>query len=170
MHAMTAMSLNELSYLMKHKSVHINNSDLIFGKNFSTMNNYFKDRIGNDGYVLCVKGKISAESAKLFSQLDSLVKTGEHLIIEADIPNQDFIRYSVTGLEKAFKYLYHGLPDSDVFEGLDEAVLQDGQSASVEIICVPEFKRNMNLRVTSMRDTITFQSPDIKFVKLGGEK
>ena len=169
MYIVTTMSLDELGSLIREKRVSLDNGQLIFGQSEEAIDQYFKDRIGYNGYVIGLRGRINKASAEVFKQLDRGVSTGDKVILEAEIDEDDMIRYQVDGVTSAASALYYGMSVGDIHEQLDAARLYTSDGNGVEVLCVPFIKSSARVRVTSLvEDDINFNVEGITFVKLKG--
>lgn len=166
MFIVTTLSFDELGQLIREKQVSLDNGHLLFGASADVIDSYFKERIGYRGYVVGLRGRINPATAKVFSVMDRTVKTGGHVILEAEIEEQDMLRYSVDGISTAAAALAYGLPQDDVYEQLDEAMRKEASSDGIEVICVPYIKANGKVKVTSLTEDLAFNVEGITFVKL----
>lgn len=166
MYIVTTMSLDELSSLIRDKHVSLNNSHLLFGTDSGLVSKYFKDRIGSDGYVLGLRGRLNKTTAHLFANMDTKVNDGRKVILEAEVDEDDLIRLDVSGVSTAAEALEYGLEADDVIAQLDEAQVNAPGSSGVEVLCVPTIKANGKLRVTSLTDNLEFNVEGIAFVKI----
>ena len=167
MYIVTTLSYDELSRLIRDKKISLNNADLLFGYTTDGINKYFSERIGNTGYVVGLRGRINPTTAQVFAQLDKAVKSGDRVILEAEINEDDMISFTVDGINAAAEALAYGLPDEDIYNQLDHSQLsgQPGED-KIQVICIPHIKLENKLRVTSLREEIAFNLKGITFVKL----
>lgn len=166
MYIVTTLSLDELGTLIREKRVSLNNGRLLFGCDAETVDTYFKERIGYSGYVLGFRGRINKVTAGVFEQLDECVLDGSKVILEAEIDEDDMLRYRVKGIQQAADALCIGLTEDAVCEELDESEIVGDSSDGIEILCVPYIKGDSKVRVTSLNDELSFDVEGITFVKL----
>lgn len=171
MYIVTTMSYDDLAQLIRDKQISLNNADLLFGNNDDALNKYFKDRLGYDGYVVGLHGRLNSLMAGMFTHLDRDLtrRVGEHgrVILEAEIDESDMLRYSVSGINAAADALIYGLPEDEVFETLDEANIGASEKTTqLEVICVPYIKSNSKIRVASLAGDIEFAVEGITLVRL----
>lgn len=168
MFIVTTLSFDQLSHLIKDKQVSLDNGNLLFGQQTDIVDEYFRERIGYDGYVVGLCGRLNKTTASLFAKMDAGVKSGSRLVLEAEIDKDDVMRFKVEGVNAAAAALSYGLSGEDIYQQLDEAQQYPGDaSAPVEILCVPFIKANGKIRVTSMADdTVTFNVEGVTFVKM----
>lgn len=167
MFLVTTLSVDELSALIRDKQVSLDNGSLLFGQKTDIIDSYFKERIGYKGYVVGLRGRLNKTTANLFAELDRRVKSGESLILEAEIDEDDVTRYAVAGVNAAATALTYGLEQGDIYQQLDAAQRFGSPDGSVEILCVPFVKANGKVRVTSLVDDVTFNVEGVTFVKMG---
>lgn len=168
MYIVTTLSFEELGRLIRDKRVSVDNGDLLFGTNTETINSYFKERIGYQGYVVGLRGRLNSTSATIFKNMDQRTVTGEHVIVEAQIDEDDVLRYRVDGVNTAAQALQYGMSEDAIYDELDEAQLRPGDKGGVEILCVPYLKGNPKVKVTSLKEELNFNVEGITFVKLEG--
>lgn len=163
----TTMSYADLGKLIRDKRVSLNNAKLLFGYSEEIIDTYFSERIGYSGYVVGLRGRLNPMTAEVFAQLDASVQRGERIILEAEIAEDDMIRYSVEGVNAAAEALAYGLPAEDIIETLDDAREPDKGKEPLEILCVPYIQNNGRVRVTNLNDdNLTFDVEGITFVKV----
>lgn len=168
MFIVTTLSFEELGVLIRDKRVSLDNGDLLFGSNTDTIDGYFKDRIGYNGYVVGLRGRLNSTSATLFKNMDKRTVTGEHVIVEVPVDEDDVLRYRVDGVDTAARALQYGMSEDAIYDELDEAQLRAGDKGGVEILCVPYLKSGSKVKVTSLSEEIDFNVEGITFVKLNG--
>ena len=164
----TTISLQHLGELIRNKKVSLNNGDLMFGYDIDAINRYFKARIGNDGYVLGIRGRLNRTTAELFKHLDEdvLAQDGK-VLLEAEVDPDDVLRYRVNGIMDTALAVSYGFSEEDVFSQLDEAQLPSEDEAAVEVLCIPFIKANGKIRITSFtEDDIEIPVSGIEFVKM----
>lgn len=168
MYMVTSLSLEELGILIRERRVSLNNGKLLFGVSVDSINNYFAEQAGHTDYVIGLRGRLNHTTANLFKQMDDLVVSGNHVIIEAEIDETDVVRYRVDGVMNAAKALYYGMEDGIVCEELDDARLGEGDKSKVEVVCVPYINGTSHVRVTSLCNELSFNVEGITYVKLNG--
>lgn len=168
MYIVTTLSFEELGTLIKTRRVSLDNCNLLFGSNVEPIDAYFKERIGYQGYVIGLRGRLNATSAKLFKELDKQTITGQHVIVEVEIDEDDVLRYRVAGINNAVQAFSFGMSEDAILDELDEAQVLPGQSGGVEVLCVPYLNGASQVRVTSLSDELAFDVDGITFVKLQG--
>lgn len=166
MYIVTSLSYDDLGRLIREKKISLNNADLLFGVTSERINRYFQERIGYSGYVVGLRGRLNPTTARVFSSLDAAVRNGSRIMLEAEIDENDMIRYSVSGVNVAAEALAYGLPESDVYEQLDEARSEASDSQAVEVLCVPYIQTKGKIRVTNLTEEIQFNVDGITFVKI----
>lgn len=168
MYLVTTLSFDELGTLIRDKRISLDNGELLFGDDIDTINEYFKERIGFDGYVIGLRGRINRASAGIFQKIDRRTMTGEHVIIEAEIDDNDVLRYNVNGINMVAQALSYGMSEDAIYDELDSAQLPPGASGKVEVLCVPYIKGDAKVRVTSLSDKLDFAVEGITYVNLSG--
>lgn len=165
-HIVTTLTYDELGELIKNKKVSLNNGKLLFGHDTDTINHYFQERIGNQGYVIGLRGRINKMTADLFKQLDDGVMAGNTAILEAEVNEDDMLRYTIDGVGMAADALTYGLSEGAIYEELDRAQKVMEPPAGAEVLCVPYIQANGKIRVTSLVEDLSFNVDGIAFVKL----
>lgn len=165
MYIVTTMSYDKLGALIRDRKVSLDNADLLFGYNTDAINKYFKDKIGYDGYVVGIRGRLNPYTAEMLESLDNTVRRGDYVLLEAEIDADDALCYSADGVTKAAEALFYGLPEDDVCGQLDSAEKPVDAVDAVEFLCVPYIKSNGKLVVTSLTEELSFDLEGIKFVK-----
>lgn len=167
MFMVTTMSLDELGTLIRDKQVSLDNGSLLFGSPTQLVDTYFKNNVGYSGYVVGLRGRLNKTTANLFATIDTRVNSGDRIILEAEIDENDVVRYNINGINAAAEALTYGLGEADIEEQLDTAQKQASDPAQgVEVLCVPFIKANGKVRVTSLTDQLTFDVEGITFVRL----
>ena len=166
MYIVTTMSYVELGRLIKDKRVSLNNAKLLFGFSEELLDDYFSERIGYKGYVVGLRGRLNSVTADVFAKLDTAVKSGERVILEAEIAD-DMIKYSVDGVRAAAEALAYGLPPEDIIDTLDNALVSDAATEAIEVLCVPYIQNNGHVRITTLNeDNLTFDVEGITIIKV----
>lgn len=164
----TTMSYDELGQLIRSKAVSLNNDSLVFGQSADSVKQYLTERLGGQGYVVGIRGRINDTSARLLSQLDRGL-AGNKLIIEAPVEEDEAICFTVKGIEEATEIITYGLPDEVLYDHLDSAqVPANATNAGVEIVCIPDIKKVGGIRITALNRDISVDTEGITFVKLKG--
>lgn len=163
----TTLSYDQLGAFIKDKQVSLDNADLIFGQDYEAIRKYITDRLGSDGYVMGLRGRINERSVELLSQLDAGL-AGDRAVLEAEVEDDEVLSFDVNELEDAVQILTYGLPDEVLFDQLDSAVIQGDHQGGIEIVCVPAVRKTNNIRVTSLTREIVLDAEGITFVRLSG--
>lgn len=166
MYIITIMSYSELGTLIRDKRVSLNNASLFFGYSEELIDKYFSERVGYRGYVVGLRGRLNRTTAEVFARLDTSVKNGERIILEAEIDEADLIRYTVNGISEAATAMTYGLSEEDIVNTLDSAIETDNSCKAIEVLCIPYIKNNGHVRITKMNsDNLEFAVEGITFVK-----
>ena len=168
MYIVTTLSYEELSRLIRDGKVSLDNSSLFFGYEVDAVDEYFRSRIGNNGYVVGLRGRLNKLTVDLFAQLNQAIQDSEFVILEAQVDEADLIRYRVSGVSDAAAALSYGFRIEEVYEQLDSAQTTDEQSG-LEVLCIPHIRNDGKIRITSLYEDITFNFAGISFVKLNKE-
>lgn len=163
----TTMNYDELARLIRDKSVSLNNDRLIFGHDTAAVRSYLTERLGGTGYVVGIRGRINNASAKLLAQLDRGL-AGNKVIIEASASEDEALAFTVKGIEEAIEIMTYGLPEEVLYDHLDSTRVQPGSTTEVEIVCIPDIKKDGGIRVTSLSREINVDAEGITIVKLKG--
>lgn len=163
----TTLSYDELATLIRDKRVSLNNENLLLGAKYEAIQHYIQERLGGDGYVMAIRGRINPASVSLLSKLDGGLR-GNKVIIEAPVDRDDLIVFDVAGLDKAVDIINYGLPEELVTEALDEAQTEIRDDV-VQVVCTPYIHKTGNVRITSLHREIDVAVAGITFVKLNGE-
>lgn len=163
----TTLSYDQLALLIRDKKVSLNNENLLLGDHYEDIQKYIQERLGGDGFVMAIRGRINPVSVGLLASLDKGL-AGNRVVIEAPVNQDDLLVFDVQGIAKAVEIIKYGLPDEMITEALDEAqtTLQEG---TVQIVCTPYISKTGKVRITSLNRDIDVGDADITFVKLGGE-
>lgn len=167
MFIVTTMSYDQLGTLIRDKEVSLDNDSLIFGQTFDAVRNYVQERMGSPGYVFGVRGKLNKTSIELLTKMDKAVRSHK-LLLQADVKEEDAIRFSVQGLAEAAKILAYGLPDEMVNDQMDSAIISEDSEPAIEIVCVPSINNTGNIKITALDRNIEIATEGITFVKLSG--
>lgn len=163
----TTLSYDELARLIRDKKVSLNNENLLLGDHYEAVQNYIQERLGGDGFVMAIRGRINPVSVGLLASLDKGLR-GNKVIIEAPVNPDDLLIFDVNGLAKAVEIINYGLPEELITEALDEAQTTLKED-TVQITCAPYISKKGKVRITSLNRDIDVGDADITFVKLGGE-
>lgn len=167
----TTIALDQLSHLIKDKTVTLDNSNLIFGRSYDGVAKYLEEITGTGGYVLGIRGKINNNSAALLSKLDKGLSVNK-LLIEANVDDNDVIAFDVSRLEEAVDILSYGLPLETLYEHLDNSIIEvnKGQKTKgVQVICVPSLNVGSDIKVTSLNSKLSIDAESITVVNLKGK-
>lgn len=159
---MTTLSLNDLSVLIKDKKISTNNVNLIFGSTVNFISEYLKQKLGYNGFVLGIIGRISNETVSTLLNFDPKLKD-EKVVLEIKIRDDDALYMDINSLLEIADYIDLGLSDEDIIEQIDTAI-SNGSAASSSLVCIPYINCNDAERVTSLSKEI--QIDDIAFVKI----
>ena len=162
MYILTTLSLTELSILLKEKKMSTNNVNLIVTPNIdsSQLVEYITDKLGYQGFVLCIVGEISDENIKKLYGLDPELST-DKIAMEIKIRESDALYFDTTELSTAIECIDMGLDPDDVIEQLDLAV-KKGENASEQIVCIPFIQKPQAEKITALTQEIRVDN--IKFV------
>lgn len=161
----TTASYDQLGQLIRNNRVSLNNGVLIFGQQSESISKYLTDQMGDDGYVIGIRGNINPNSARLLEQLDPSLH-GNKIIIEAPVEENDIVAFSVKGIEEAAEILEYGLPEEILFDQLDQAIVDSRSVNGVQIICAPVIQKKGIIRITSLHTRVDIEAEGITFVKL----
>ncbi len=160
----TTMSYDQFSVLMNKREVTLDNDSLVFGQSYDVVYQYLRERLGSDGYVVGIRGRINEATVKLLSRLDSGL-IGNRLVLETNVDDRDVLSLGVDALNDVAQILAYGLPEDIVRSELDAAI-NDQNAHGIQIICVPSIQRKSGIRITSLNREIVVDASDIAFVKL----
>ena len=163
----TTMNYDELASLIKNKSVILNNDGLIFGQDTEAVHSYLTERLGGTGYVVGIRGRINTASAKLLARLDRGL-AGNKVIIEATASEDEALAFTVKSIEEAIEIMTYGLPKEVLYDHLDNTQVSPGSTGEVEIVCIPDIKKDGGVRITSLSRDINIDAEGITIVKLRG--
>lgn len=166
MYIVTTLTFDQLGALIRDKRVSLDNGELMFGQSDQIVDQYFKEKIGYEGYVIGLRGRLNRTTADIFSKIDRGVTTGDRIILEAQVSDDDLLRYNIQGVTAAAEALSYGMGEEDVREHLDHAQVSDQKSRSAEVLCAPYIRATGNLRVTSFGSDIEFNVEGITFVPI----
>lgn len=161
----TTLDYDQLGAFIRDKQVSLDNADLIFGSNTESIKKYLADRLGSEGYVMGIRGRINEKTVALLSQLDSGLQDNK-VILEVTVDDDEVMSFDVEGLEDAANILTYGLPDEMLYDQLDQALVSPGTTKGVSVVCTPAVRRTSGIRVTSLNRDIDINVEGITFVKL----
>ena len=163
---LTTMKLEDLGILISSGHIELNNSDLFFGYSIDRIDEYFSQRVGNDGYAIGICGKITETTAEILKSLDSDLLTGEHIILEAQFNEDDCVLFDVSGINDAMDALSYGLSDEEIIEQLNLSISREPVAGRINVVCVPSIRRVGHIRIHRFGDEeMEIQVNDISFVK-----
>lgn len=165
MYCVTALSFEQMTELIRNKKVSLDNGGLFFGVDDEEIDAYFKNIIGNSGYVLGLKGRLNSTTGNILSMMDTGIEAGNKLLLEVKLTDNDLIRYDAHGLTQAAEAYWAGLSPEDILEQLEEAKLST-ESTNVEVLCLPYIKSNGTIRITHVYEDIHLEVEGITFIKL----
>lgn len=163
----TTLSYDQFGQFIRDKQISLDNSNLIFGYRYDIIHKYLQDRLGSEGYIMGIRGRINNKSVALLSQLDAGL-TGDRLIMEVNVDDDDVLSFGVQGLEDAVKIMTMGLPEEMVYDQLDASLLEKGNGTPVEVVCAPMVTRSTGIRITSLNREVVLDVDGITFVRMGG--
>ena len=164
MYIVTTLNYDQLGELIKYKSVCLDNEKLIFGQDSDAIHKYFVERLGTDGYVIGIRGRINSTSVTLLSKLDYEL-SGDKVILEASVNEDEILRFNVTGIEEAIEILTYGLPQEALYEQLDSSQVS-ADSKCIQVICAPLIDKSRNVRIISLSRPIEIEADGVTVVKL----
>lgn len=166
MFVVTTLSYGQLGTLIRENRVSLNNENLVFGNHYEPIEKYIQERLGGQGYVMAIRGRINPTSVQLLSTLDHGLQ-GDKVIIEAPVSQDDLLVFDVEGLDRAMDIINYGLPEEFVTEALDEA-REHVTDGAIQIVCTPHISKSKSVRITSLNRDIDVSDAGITFVKLNG--
>lgn len=161
----TTLSYDQLGTFIRDRQVSLDNADLVFGTNTNSIKKYLSDRLGSEGYVMGIRGRINEKSVSLLSQLDAGLQ-GNKVILEVNVNDEDVLSFDVQGLEDAAQILTHGLPEEILCDQLDSSIIRPEEAKGVLVVCAPAVRRTSDIRITSLNRDIDIDVEGITFVKL----
>ncbi len=168
MQILTTLSLEELSILLKNKKMSTNNVNLIIPNTIDSSQfvEYIKDKLGYDGFVLCIVGEISEENIRKLYGLDPELSTNK-IAMEIAIKESDALYFDSEELIAAIECIDLGLDPDDIIEQLDLAV-KKGSTASEQIVCIPFINEPQAEKITALTQEIKIDN--LKFVYINKEQ
>lgn len=167
MYIVTTISNEQLHELVEDGKLQLSNSEMFFDYDVDLIDNYFKDRLGSDGYVLGLRGRLNNTTASILANLDTAaVRQGAHrLFLEAEIDPEDVVRYTMEGVCSAAEALHHGFSEDSILGFLDSAEKSEDSPKGVEILCVRAL-RHAKVRIGSPVQEIRGEIEGVSLVKL----
>lgn len=166
MHIVTTMSYDQLGELIRNKRISLDNADLLFGYTSDMLDDYFRQRVGYNGYVVGLQGRLNRYTADILKTLDDTVVRGDCVLLESEIEPDDAVAYSVNSVGEAAEAAYYGLPEEDIRWKLEDAEVNTKSSSGAKFLCVPYLKFNGKLIVTSFTEELDFDVDGVKYVKV----
>ena len=163
----TTMSYDDLTTLIRDGEVMLNNSSILFGYNVSSLDTYFSERVGSDGYAIGFLGRLTEDTAKVLEKLDNDLLDSERVMIEVQFNRDDCVMYDPAGIDNVATALNIGLSEEEIYEQLDLSVDKFPRKGRINIICLPHIKRVGKIKVSSLMDELDFTVDDISFVRFG---
>ena len=161
---LTTLSYDQLGELIRSRRLSINNIDLFYDREDTTiLANYIKSKLGYDGFVLGIRGKISPESVDVLRQLDPEL-AGDKVILELTISDDSALVFDIKEFIGALMSIDSHLPDEEVIEQLNFALEAGSSAPGPKLLCVPFLSKDGRIRLTSLNDEIEVEG--MSFVKV----
>lgn len=162
----TTLTYDSLGAFIRDGKVSLNNDDLIFGQSYEAVQKYLRERLGTDGYVMGIRGRINDATVALLSQLDRGLK-GDKVVVEVQVKDDEILTFDATKLDDVTQILMYGLPDEMAFDQLDASQPEEGHKGVLEVICTSKLRKSGDVRVTALDRDIDFDVEGITFVRTG---
>lgn len=160
----TTLSYDQLGRFIKEKQLSLNNEALLFGCNYDSIKNYMVSRLGSEGYVIGIKGRINKSSVELLTKLDPCL-VDNRVVLEVNIPEDELLVFNLSTFIEAQEMLTFGLPDEVIYDHFDGA-LGGTPNESVQVICAPYIRNIKGVRITSLSRGVVVPDVNITSVKL----
>lgn len=161
---LTTLDYNQLGELIRSRRLSLNNVDLLYDRGDTTViADYLKSKLGYDGFVLGIRGKLNAASVELMSQLDPELH-GDKIVMELTIPEDSALVFDVQEFIEALISIDSNLPDEEVIEQLNIALEMGSTPGSVKLLCIPFLTKESKIRITSLHEPVEVEG--MSFVKI----
>ncbi len=165
MYFITAVTVDELSQLLREGRLTLNNADFIHKDKSTLISNYMRQRLGSSGFCFGVIGRLTSSDVEFLSKFDTSL-SAQKIILEFSIPASDALLLNQDAIDNTVTAVEVGLPDEDILSILDDA-LRGNDTEDSSIVCVPYLCKTETKGVTSTYYS-NLNIEGIRFIPLGG--
>lgn len=166
MYFITAVTVDELSQLLREGRLTLNNADFIHKDKSNLISNYMRQRLGSSGFCFGVIGRLTSSNVEFLSKFDTSL-SAQKVILEFSIPASDALLLNQDAIDNTATAVEVGLPDADILSILDDALRSNDAEEDSSIVCVPYLCKTETKGVTSTYYS-NLNIEGIQFIPLGG--